>query len=289
MRTKTLSPLPPTLCATLLAVGLAACATRRPPTELADARAAYTRALAGSAPQAAPEALADARRALDAAERKQAEDGGSSEARDLAYVAHRKTLVAEANARSSRAETETAQALQLLTTLRRTQLADAENRLERAEDKAALEARPLSSRGAKEALDRLTPFAAVSIEPNGTVVRLAGSVLFEGDTAELMATARERLDRVAQAVHEVPTRSVLVRGHMDRSGDTRRDLELSRRRAAAVRAYLVSRGVPATRVRAEGVGHSDPEASNASHEGRAENRRIEIILERNPNRDAIER
>lgn len=136
-----------------------------------------------------------------------------------------------------------------------------------------------SDRRAKEALDRLSPLGAIRDAPRGIVVRLASSSLFEGATADLMPSAHARLDRVAQALHEANARSIAVRGHTDRSGDDERDLALSRRRAAAVRAYLISRGVPADDVRAEGLGSSEPATSNASTEGRAENRRVEIVVE----------
>lgn len=272
-----------------LVAALGACASHRPPAELVDARAAYARAAAGDASRSDPRSLADARRALDVAERVQTEQAGSEAARDLAYVAQRKALVAEASARTARAEAEAARAVELATTVRRGQLAAEENRLESAEDKADLEARPPSRRRAKEALDRLEPFAAVSESQGGTVVSMPASVLFEGDTAELMTTARERLDRVAEAVLEVRPRSVLVRGHTDRSGDDRRDGELSRRRAAAVRQYLITHGVAADHVRAEGAGNALPAASNASPEGRHDNRRVEIIVEAVAPKDGVKR
>ena len=268
----------PLLLASFVAA-LGACATHRPPAELADARAAYTRAAAGDAPRSAPRALAGARQALDVAERAQVDDAGSNTARDLAYVAQRKALAAEASARGAQAEAEAAEAVALATSVRRGQLADEENRLESAEHKTDIEARPPSSRRAKEALDRLEPFAAISESQGGTMVSIPASVLFEGRTAELMTTARERLHRVAEAVGEVRPRSVLVRGHTDRSGDDRRDVELSRQRALAVRQYLIAHGVAADRVRAEGAGNAVPAASNASPEGRNENRRIEIVVE----------
>ena len=179
--------------------------------------------------------------------------------------------------------------VELATTLRRRQLAAEENRLERAEKQADLQALPPSRRRAKEALDRLGPFAAVTENEGGTVVSMPASVLFEGNTAELMTTARERLERVVEALVEVQPRSVVVRGHTDRSGDDRRDVDLSRRRAGAVRQYLVAHGVVADRVRAGGAGSSVPAASNASPEGRHDNRRVEIVVEAMAFTDGVKR
>jgi len=259
--------------------GSVGCEAHRPPPELVDARAAYARAHTGSAAQSNPDELAEAKRFLDAAERWQLDAPGSEEAKSLAYVAHRKALTAEADARTALTEIEQAKELQALATLRRQQVADAHNRLEKPDDTATLTGRSSSSRRAKEAVERLTPFAAVSEGRGGMVVTIADSVLFEGGTAKLMATARERLDRVAQALQEVRGRSIAVKGYMDASGDNAHDADLSRRRAEAVRQYLVSRGVAQDRVRALGLGTADPVASDASVEGRQQNRRIEIVVE----------
>jgi outer membrane protein OmpA-like peptidoglycan-associated protein len=257
--------------------GGAGCAARPPPPELLDARAAYARARTTA--KADPAEIAEAKRFLDAAERWQIDDPGSEETSNLAYIAHRKALLAEADARTAAAEVEQARELQALSVLRREQLADAHNRLEKSDDEATLATKPPGSRGAKEAVDRLSPFASVSESRAGMVVTIADSVLFERNSAKLMTTARERLDRVAQALVEVRGRSIAVKGFMDASGDDSHDTELSRRRADAVRQYLVTRGVAPERVRAIGLGTAQPIASNASAEGRQQNRRVEIVVE----------
>ena len=257
--------------------GSAACATHPPPPELLDARAAYARAQAAA--QSQPEELGEAKRFLDAAERWHVDAPGSEESRNLAYIAQRKAMTAEADARTELAEVQQAKELQALAALRREQMADAQNRLDKAEDGAALAGRSPSSRRAKEAIDRLSPFAAVSEGRGALTVTLSDSILFQGDTAKLMATARERLDRVAQALQEIHGRSISVKGYMDASGDDARDTELSRLRAEAVRQYLVSRGVAKDRVHVMGRGSADPVASDGSVEGRRQNRRVEIVVE----------
>ena len=182
-------------------------------------------------------------------------------------------------ARITSADLQASEARQAETQLKRQKLADAENRAEILEDKADREAVPWSQRHAKEAFDRLTPFAEVKEDPRGMVVILSDSVLFEGTSSELMDTARERLDRVVAAIREIPGKPIVVRGHEDASGDARRDGERSRLRAEAVRTYLASRGVPRERIRVEARGSSEPDASNASPEGRAANRRVEVVIE----------
>lgn len=266
------------LTVALLAGGLG-CAAHGPPAELVDARAAYARARGGTAALSEPEEVADAKRFLDAAERWNIDAPGSREATDLAYIAHRKALTAEADAAAALAEIEQAKQLQALATLRRQRLADVHDRHEKSDDEATLAGRSPSSRAAKEAIDRLSPFAAVSKGRSGVVVTIADSVLFEGESAKLMATARERLDRVVQVLQEVRGRSISVKGYMDASGDSTHDADLSRRRAEAVRQYLVSRGVAPDRVHAIGLGTADPVASDASVDGRHQNRRVEIVVE----------
>lgn len=100
--------------AVLVALSTAACAARQPPPELRDARAAYAHAHDGVAAQANTVGLHEARRALDEAERKFADDPTAPQVRDLAYIAHRKALLAEANARATIASTQRAQAEQTL-------------------------------------------------------------------------------------------------------------------------------------------------------------------------------
>lgn len=80
--------------------GLAGCLSTRPPQELVDARAAYARAYVGPAAQANVAGLHDAKKELDQAEEKFSEDPSSEEARHLAYLAHRRILLAETNARA---------------------------------------------------------------------------------------------------------------------------------------------------------------------------------------------
>ncbi len=186
---------------------------------------------------------------------------------------------AHAEASTTSADVQGSEGKQTETELKRRQLAEAENRAEILEDLADREAVPQRQRRWREALDRLTPFAAVEEEPRGMVVILSDSVLFEGRSSQLMDTARERLDRVASALRELPGKQIVVRGHEDASADAKGDVERSRVRAEAVRAYLASRGVPPERIRAEGRGGAEPNASNASPEGRAENRRIEVVIE----------
>ena len=111
----------------------------------------------------------------------------------------------------------------------------------------------------------------------GMVIVLPGSVLFRSNGADLLPAALKRLDEVA-TVLVAQEQIVVVEGHTDSKGSPWKNVDLSRRRAEAVRRYLVSRGCPTDRIVARGMGSDRPVADNASGEGRANNRRIEIVI-----------
>jgi outer membrane protein OmpA-like peptidoglycan-associated protein len=119
----------------------------------------------------------------------------------------------------------------------------------------------------------------VKEEARGLVLTLSGSVLFRSGSADLLAVARRRLDEVAEAL-KTTQNPLVIEGHTDSQGPEELNEELSHQRAEAVRDYLVERGVDGERIRITGQGESRPIASNQSAEGRANNRRVEIVLER---------
>jgi outer membrane protein OmpA-like peptidoglycan-associated protein len=145
-----------------------------------------------------------------------------------------------------------------------------------AEQGARLEAEKRTA----EAQAALTKLAAMKEDERGMVVTLSGSVLFRSDEATLMQGADSRLDQVVDALSAAGNRNVLVEGYTDSQGTDKYNLDLSQRRADAVREYLVHRGYSGDRVQARGIGEARPVADNATAEGRANNRRVEIILER---------
>ena len=130
------------------------------------------------------------------------------------------------------------------------------------------------------ALAELAKLAAVKEEERGLVVTLSGSVLFRSTESTLLSSAQVKLDQVANALLAVRARNLIVEGHTDSQGSKSYNQGLSQRRADAVRDYLVQRGYPSDRIQARGKGKGSPIADNASPEGRANNRRVEIIIER---------
>ncbi|MBN8472695.1 OmpA family protein [Corallococcus exiguus] len=143
------------------------------------------------------------------------------------------------------------------------------------------QARLQAEQRASQALTRLQDEnVKVREEARGTVVTLSGSVLFATNATELLPAARDRLSEVATALKEAKN-PLLIEGHTDSRGAEDYNDQLSERRAESVRNFLVNQGVPQDRIQVRGMGENRPVASNGTAEGRANNRRVEIVVERN--------
>jgi len=101
-------------------------------------------------------------------------------------------------------------------------------------------------------------------------------VNFETNMAEITAESAPVLDAVAASLNDWPEVRVEIGGHTDSSGSRSHNLDLSQRRADAVKAYLVARGVEESRLMAKGYGEGSPIADNNTSEGKAKNRRVEL-------------
>jgi OOP family OmpA-OmpF porin len=107
-------------------------------------------------------------------------------------------------------------------------------------------------------------------------VTFASDALFDFDQALLKPEGKTRLDELAARQQGVTLEAVVATGHTDSVGSDGYNDRLSMRRAEAVKSYLVSRGTDASRVFAEGKGEKQPVADNATVDGRAQNRRVQI-------------
>ena len=104
-------------------------------------------------------------------------------------------------------------------------------------------------------------------------------VLFEVDRAELKPGARRQLAQLADALKRYPDTEVSIEGHTDSTGSSAYNQNLSERRAAAVRQFLLAQGVSSARLDTLGLGEHQPVASNATAAGRQQNRRVEVIIQ----------
>jgi outer membrane protein OmpA-like peptidoglycan-associated protein len=264
-----------TLIVALAASTLLACGTTNPPEELVQAQETYARVSKGIAAQYKPDEVHEAKEALDNAQSQFDKDGPSPETRDLAYAAGLKAQQAEAEAATIIAvgdkETNEKKAnAQTIDSLKHDVSVERGKR-EEAEKKAA------------QASADLARIAAVKQESRGMVITLSGAVLFTSGQSALLPGAMVKLNDVADAlVKGNPESKIVVEGHTDSQGRASDNQDLSLARAQAVRDYLASRGIAQDRISAQGLGSTRPVATNKTPEGRADNRRVEIVVQPAP-------
>jgi len=122
------------------------------------------------------------------------------------------------------------------------------------------------------------PEAQVVRQPDRVNVTMAEAVLFDFGSTNLKPEATAALAKVADVLKRYPESKVIIKGYTDNVGGEEANLKLSERRSQMVRNYFIAQNVAAERLTAVGFGESLPAASNASAEGRAKNRRVELEI-----------
>jgi outer membrane protein OmpA-like peptidoglycan-associated protein len=279
--------------------GLVACGASGPSKELKTARDTYNKARVSPAAQYSPSSVLEAKQALDVAERIHKDDPGSDLERSFAYIATRRSEEAMVQGDLAVAKRDKEMADQRYLTLQeeiRTKqerelaarrMTDSELKAANAQLEMERGARRDAELRAQRAMESLQRSAEVKEEPRGTVITLSGQVLFMTGKDTLLPAAREKLADVASVLAASgDDRKIVIEGHTDSRGAADMNQKLSERRAESVKEYLVSQGVPADRIRTLGKGETSPIADNDTPEGRAINRRVEIVMERSPNQNA---
>jgi outer membrane protein OmpA-like peptidoglycan-associated protein len=110
------------------------------------------------------------------------------------------------------------------------------------------------------------------------IVTLPQDILFDSDSAIVRSGLQSDLRSLASNLQDYPTTTVQVIGHTDNTGTAEYNQDLSTRRASAVSAILTSNGVSYSRVQTHGAGEDRPVTTNLTEEGKAQNRRVEIII-----------
>lgn len=295
-----------------LALGVAACGTTLAPRELLDARDAYKRAEQSPAAQLAPAELDTAKQSLQKAEASFRDDGDGDQTIHLSYIARRKAEIAASVGETAQAEKAREQASKDLTAAQlaltesaTSSLKKTKAQLEEEKRKAELDrldakqkaemskgeiertkkqleeekaARLATEKKLQAAMASIAEIAKVKEEQRGVVITISGEVLFATGKHELLPIAQTKLDDVAKALKDQGFKAILVEGHTDSRGSAKKNEELSFKRADSVRSHLVARGIPADKIKAVGVGSSRPVASNDTAEGRANNRRVELVV-----------
>ena len=120
------------------------------------------------------------------------------------------------------------------------------------------------------------PAPAAAQAPVASKVTYAADAFFDFDKSVLKPAGKAKLDDLVAKVKGINLEVIIAVGHTDSIGTDAYNQKLSVRRAEAVKAYLVSKGIEKNRIYTEGKGEKQPIADNATKEGRAKNRRVEI-------------
>jgi len=202
-------------------------------------------------------------------------DREENERRRVEAESARTVAIAEAEQKRRQAEAQTEQLRQQIVDERsKTQQTEAE--LARAREELAR--RDTVNRDRIMTMQtELSKLAQTRTSERGFIVTLPG-LFFDSGKAVLKTGARNTLTKIADQLRVNEGTKIAVEGHTDGAGSEEMNQALSEKRAAAVRDYLVSRGVPATHITMSGQGEASPVATNDTPAGRQQNRRVELVI-----------
>lgn len=306
------------ISASWLAVALfcTGCGAGAVPPNLQAAQNSFAAAQKGQPAELAPAQLDTAGQALSEANAAFERGDDPATVDDLVYIADRRIALAVSAANKEAAAREALRATKEYTQLQETRYKSAEKDLEstrdklaeakrKAEEQARLDkerleaaakmgaaevakvkeqleaekkAREAAEKRAAAAMASLAEIAKVKEEARGVVITLSGSVLFATGKHELLPIAKSKLADVAKAVKDQGFKKIIVEGHTDSRGSAADNEALSLRRAQEVRTTLIAEGIPAEKIEAVGHGSRVPVADNNTVEGRANNRRVELVV-----------
>jgi outer membrane protein OmpA-like peptidoglycan-associated protein len=277
----------------LLVVGAGCASQHMPPPALTEAREEFLRAKNGLAMQLDPTDVHEADLALQKAEQAFRDYPDDPTTMDLAVVADRRALIAESEAAGIHSQQDAIAAKQQGATMTAEQLQNARGQLGQTQQAlgqtqmqlqeqqaaSAAQAQQLADMQVKlkDARDTIAKIAAVKDDDRGMVITLQGEVLFKTAKWDLKPGAMAKLDQIA-GVLKGKEQPIVVYGFTDNVGAIDMNMDLSQKRATAVRDYLVSKGIPQDLISSEGKGPADPISDNNSIEGRASNRRVELVV-----------
>ena len=253
----------------------------------------YAQAKGGVAIQLDPTDVHEADLALQKAEQAWDDQPDDPNTIDLAVIAQRKAQIAEAQAAALKSQQDTDAAKRELMNVTAAQLQNARGQLDQTKQAlnktqeqlqseqqlSAAQKQQLADLEAKlkDARDTIAKIAAVKDDDRGMVITLQGEVLFKTGKWDLKAGAMAKLDQIADAL-KGKEQPIVVYGFTDNVGTIDMNMDLSQKRAQSVRDYLVTKGIPQDLITAQGKGPADPISDNGSIEGRAANRRVELVV-----------
>src|SRR5690606_34109731 len=127
-------------------------------------------------------------------------------------------------------------------------------------------------------IERTVAGAEVIKADEGIIVKFDSGILFDFDKTDLKANAKTNIAKLVENLNSNPNTDILVIGHTDNKGTDSYNQGLSERRAKSVKSYAVSEGLAGRRIKTEGKSFHEPIADNDTEAGRAENRRVEIVI-----------
>jgi len=127
-------------------------------------------------------------------------------------------------------------------------------------------------------IKQTVPGATVTREGEGILVKFDSGILFDIDKTNMKPVAQTSLKKLAVSLQNNPQTNILIVGHTDSTGTAALNMDLSIRRAGAVKSFLAGEGINTSRLDTKGKGETEPIALNSTAEGRAQNRRVEIVI-----------
>jgi outer membrane protein OmpA-like peptidoglycan-associated protein len=127
-------------------------------------------------------------------------------------------------------------------------------------------------------IKQTVPGATVTREGEGILVKFDSGILFDIDKTNVKPVAQTSLKKLAVSLQNNPQTNILIVGHTDSTGTAAHNMDLSIRRAGAVKSFLAGEGINTSRLDTKGKGETEPIALNSTAEGRAQNRRVEIVI-----------
>jgi outer membrane protein OmpA-like peptidoglycan-associated protein len=230
--------------------------------------------------QARADAAAEAQRRQQAEQERQQAEQAKAEAERMKQEAQQAAQEAARQKQEADAARQAALAQQQAAETQAQQAAQAKAVAEAETDKARQAAAKAEAEKAQLRAQLLQQFNAVlqtRDSARGLIVNMS-DVLFDTGSADLKPSTREKLAKISGILLAHPGLTLQVEGHTDSVGTDEFNMELSGRRADAVRDYLAQQGVPASSMSAKGFGKTQPVASNDTPDGRQKNRRVELVV-----------
>lgn len=294
--------------AIVAAAGAMACASTQKPSSLSQAESLYQQLSTTGAEQRAEGPMLRARESINDAENSVARHQNQDYVNGLSHIALRDAQTADAeNARLlaqqaadslhrarlarlltlSEAQRQQLAAQQQLSQseiveLQRRNLlanAQADTLRQRADSlrRAAMEANQRLDSAMNRLQSLVSEITNIKETTRGLVISLS-DILFDVDKATIKPGALSNINRIAGILNQFPNYKISVEGHTDNTGSAQYNMQLSQRRAEAVRQALINGGVDSTRITATGFGLTQPVATNATAAGRQQNRRVEVVV-----------